>query len=183
MLFDSLVIFIVVLCTIISVMRGFIKEICALMLLLLSIFLTVNHYDFFTVNYSKYLDSKVTISILSAVSVFIILNLMFMIINNWIMYILSPIRLGFMDRATGMFLGALKGIMFSYVLFFAVYLYCHITSDEDKTKEVLPIWIINSHSYQVLFSTAEDTIDTYVPEQLILKIIEIGQEITVDKKD
>jgi len=88
-----------------------------------------------------------------------------------------------MDRATGMFLGALKGIMFSYVLFFAVYLYCHITSDEDKTKEVLPIWIINSHSYQVLFSTAEDTIDTYVPEQLILKIIEIGQEITVDKKD
>ena len=162
-------------------MRGFIKELCALILLLLSVFLTVNHYDFFTINYSKYFDSKVTINMLSTVSVFVILNLIFMIINNWIMYLLSPIRLGFIDRVTGIFLGALKGIMLSYVLFFAVHLYCHVASNEEDA--VLPAWIINSYSYQNLFATAENIIDTYVPESLTLKIKEIGREISEDKKE
>lgn len=184
MLFDSLIIFIVVLCVIISVTRGFIKELCALMFLFLSIFLTANHYDFFTPNYSKYFDSKVILNILSTISVFIILNLIFMIINNWLMYILSPIRLGFIDRVTGIFLGVLKGILLSYVLFFAVHLYCYTVYDkkeygkkeehsEIKAEDILPNWIINSHSYQALFVTAEEAIDMYVPESLILKIKEI----------
>lgn len=190
MLFDSLIIFIVVLCVIISVTRGFIKELCALMFLFLSIFLTANHYDFFTPNYSKYFDSKVILNILSTISVFIILNLIFMIINNWLMYILSPIRLGFIDRVTGIFLGVLKGILLSYVLFFAVHLYCYTVYDkkeygkkeehsEIKAEDILPNWIINSHSYQALFVTAEEAIDMYVPESLILKIKEIDQKMVI----
>ncbi len=193
MLFDSLTIFIVVLCVIISVTRGFIKELCALMFLFLSVFLTANHYDFFIPNYSKYFDSKVILNILSTISVFIILNLMFMIINNWLMYILSPIRLGFIDRVTGIFLGVLKGILLSYVLFFAVYLYCYTVYDkkeygkkeecsEIKAEDILPNWIINSHSYQALFVTAEEIIDMYVPESLILKIKEIGGEMVDQAK-
>ncbi|NEV49913.1 CvpA family protein [Wolbachia pipientis] len=193
MLFDSLIIFIVVLCVIISVTRGFIKELCALMFLFLSIFLTANHYDFFTPNYSKYFDSKVILNILSTISVFIILNLIFMIINNWLMYILSPIRLGFIDRVTGIFLGVLKGILLSYVLFFAVHLYCYTVYDkkeygkkeehsEIKAEDILPNWIINSHSYQALFVTAEEVIDMYVPELLILKIKEISGEMVDQEK-
>ncbi|MFP3016414.1 MAG: CvpA family protein [Wolbachia sp.] len=193
MLFDSLIIFIVVLCVIISVTRGFIKELCTLMFLFLSIFLTANHYDFFTPNYSKYFDSKVILNILSTISVFIILNLIFMIINNWLMYILSPIRLGFIDRVTGIFLGVLKGILLSYVLFFAVHLYCYTVYDkkeygkkeehsEIKAEDILPNWIINSHSYQALFVTAEEVIDMYVPESLILKIKEIGGEMVDQEK-
>ncbi len=188
MLFDSLIIFIVVLCVIISVTRGFIKELCALMFLFLSVFLTANHYDFFAPNYSKYFDSKVTLNILSTISVFIILNLIFMIINNWLMYILSPIRLGFIDRVTGIFLGVLKGILLSYVLFFAVHLYCYTVYDKKEeeykieAEDILPNWIINSHSYQALFVTAEEVIDMYVPESLILKIKEIGGEMVDQEK-
>ncbi|WP_253299958.1 CvpA family protein [Wolbachia endosymbiont of Chironomus riparius] len=182
MFFDSVVVFIVVLCVIISVTRGFIKELCALILLFLSIFLTVNHYDFFTINYSKYFDSKVIINIFSTLSVFIMLNLVFMMVNNWIMYILSPIRLGFIDRVTGIFIGGLRGILLSYVLFFAVHLYCRMIDDKQEEHsekdEVLPVWIIDSYSYQILFSTAEDIVDAYLPESLILKIKEIGKEIT-----
>ncbi|WP_341807921.1 CvpA family protein [Wolbachia endosymbiont (group E) of Neria commutata] len=183
MLFDCLIIFIIVLCVIISVTRGFIKELCALMFLFLSVFLTANHYDFFTINYSKYFDSKVTLNILSTASVFIILNLVFIIINNWLMYILSPIRLGFIDRVTGIFLGVFRGVLLSYVLFFAVHLYCYTVYDkkEEQSKieaeDVLPNWIINSHSYQALFVKIEDVIDMYVPESLILKIKEIGGEV------
>ena len=114
-------------------------------------------------------DSKVILNILSTISVFIILNLIFMIINNWLMYILSPIRLGFIDRVTGIFLGVLKGILLSYVLFFAVHLYCYTVYDkkeygkkeehsEIKAEDILPNWIINSHSYQALFVTAEEVI-------------------------
>ncbi|MDM8335513.1 CvpA family protein [Wolbachia pipientis] len=188
MLFDCLIIFIIVLCIIISVTRGFIKELCALMFLFLSVFLTANHYDFFTINYSKYFDSKVTQNILSTISVFIILNLIFMIINNWLMFILASIRLGLMDKVTGIFIGALRGILLSYALFFAVHLYCYTAYDKKEkqskieVEDVLPNWIINSHSYQALFATVENIIDMYVPESLILKIKEIGEEITDQEK-
>lgn len=188
MFFDSLIIFIIVLCVIISITRGFIKELCALMFLLLSVFLTANYYDFFIINYSKYFDSKVTQNILSTISVFIILNLTFMTMNNWLMYILSPIRLGLMDRVTGMFVGALRGILLSYVLFFAVHLYCHTVYDKKEgeskieAEDILPNWIINSHSYQALFVTTEEVINMYVPESLILKIKEIGEEMVDQEK-
>ncbi|WP_264375933.1 MULTISPECIES: CvpA family protein [unclassified Wolbachia] len=188
MFFDSLIIFIIVLCVIISITRGFIKELCALMFLLLSVFLTANYYDFFIINYSKYFDSKVTQNILSTISVFIVLNLTFMTMNNWIMYILSPIRLGLMDRVTGIFVGALRGILLSYVLFFAVHLYCHTVYDKKEgeskidAEDILPNWIINSHSYQALFVTTEEVINMYVPESLILKIKEIGEEMVDQEK-
>ncbi|MGL9725908.1 MAG: CvpA family protein [Wolbachia sp.] len=180
MLFDSLIIFIVVLYVIISVTRGFIKELCALMFLFLSVVLTADHYDFFIPNYGKYFDSKVTQNIFSAISVFIVLNLIFMVINNWIMYILSPIRLGVIDRVTGIFVGVLRGVLLSYVLFFAVHLYCYTVYDKKESgskieaEDILPNWIINSHSYQTLFMKVEDIVDMYVPESLILKIKEIG---------
>lgn len=99
------------------------------------------------------------------------------------MYILSPIRLGFIDRVTGVFFGIFRGILLSYVLFFAVNLYCYTVYDkkEEQSKveaeDVLPNWIINSHSYQALFVKIEDVIDMYVPESLILKIKEIGGEV------
>ncbi|KLT23170.1 membrane protein CvpA [Wolbachia endosymbiont of Armadillidium vulgare str. wVulC] len=188
MFFDSLIIFIIVLCVIISVTRGFIKELCALMFLLLSVFLTASYYDFFIINYSNYFDSKVTQNILSTISVFIVLNLTFMTMNNWLMYILLPIRLGLMDRVTGIFVGALRGILLSYVLFFAVHLYCHTVYDKKEgeskieAKDILPNWIINSHSYQALFVTTEEVIDMYVPESLILKIKEIGEEMVDQEK-
>ncbi|WCR59070.1 MAG: Colicin V production protein [Wolbachia endosymbiont of Ctenocephalides felis wCfeF] len=188
MLFDCIIIFIIVVCVIISVTRGFIKELCALMFLFLSVFLTANHYDFFAINYSKYFDSKATQNILSTISVFIIFNLIFMIVNNWLMYILSPIRLGLIDRVTGILVGALRGVLLSYVLFFAVHLYCYTAYDkkEEQSKieaeDILPNWIINSHSYQALFSTVEDVVDVYIPESLILKIKEIGEGMVDQEK-
>ena len=190
MLFDSLIIFIIVLCVIISVSRGFIKELCALMFLFLSVFLTANHYDFFVINYSKYFDSQVTLNVLSTISVFIIFNLIFMIMNNWLMYILSPIRLGFIDRVTGIFPGVLRGLLLSYVLFFAVHLYCHTAYGEKEEypskiepEDVLPYWIISSHSYQTLFAAMDDVINVYVPESLILKMKEIGGIDTQNSTD
>jgi membrane protein required for colicin V production len=104
------------------------------------------------------------------------------------MYILSPIRLGFIDRVTGILLGVLRGILLSYVLFFAVHLYCYTVYDkkEEQSKigaeEILPNWIINSYSYQALFVTVEDVIDMYIPESLILKIKEIGGEMADQEK-
>ncbi|QKX03318.1 CvpA family protein [Wolbachia endosymbiont of Litomosoides sigmodontis] len=188
MLFDCLIIFIIIVCVITSITRGFIKELCALIFLFLSVFLTANHYDFFTINYSKYFNSKAMQNIFSTISVFIIFNLIFMIINNWLMYILAPIRLGLIDRATGIFVGALRGILLSYILFLAVYLYCYIVHNkkEEQSKieaeDILPNWIINSYSYQALFVTVEDIADMYVPESLILKIKDIGKGMTNQEK-
>jgi membrane protein required for colicin V production len=182
MLFDSIVIFIIVLCVIISIIRGFIKELCALILLFLSFFLTVDYYDFFTVNYSKYFDSEITINLLSIISVFILLNLVFVMLNNCVMYILLPIRLGLTDRLTGVIIGTLRGVLVSYMLFSVINLYCYIIypkSEKEITekKAVLPDVVACSYSYQILFSKIDNSIDSYIPESLIVKIKNIGQKI------
>ncbi|OEY86631.1 CvpA family protein [Wolbachia pipientis] len=191
MLFDSIVIFIIVLCIIIAITRGFIKELCALMLLFLSFCLTVDYYDFFNINYSQYFSSRNKVNILSTISVFILLNLIFITLNNWIMYILLPIRLGLMDRLTGVVVGTLKGVLLSYMLFSVINLYCYIiypekedSSDDEKKittkeitrKEVLPDVIAHSYSYQILFSKMDDSVNSYIPDSLILKIKKIGQK-------
>ncbi|QKX01574.1 CvpA family protein [Wolbachia endosymbiont of Cruorifilaria tuberocauda] len=186
MLFDCIIIFIIVICAIISVTRGFIKELFALMFLCSSVFLTVNHYDFFTINYSKYFDSEATQNIFSTISVFVVLNFIFMLMNNWLMYILSPIRLGLVDRVTGVCIGILKGILLSHMLFLILYLYCYVAHDKkeelSKIEEILPDWITGSHSYQVLFVTIENIVNIYVPESLILKIKEVGEEMIDQEK-
>ncbi len=51
-----------------------------------------------------------------------------------------------------------------------------------ETEEILPNWIIRSHSYQALFVTIENIVDMYIPESLILKIKEIGEEMTDQEK-
>ncbi|WFW29669.1 MAG: CvpA family protein [Wolbachia endosymbiont of Menacanthus eurysternus] len=189
MIFDYIIVFIVIIFVIISISRGFIKELCALIFLSLSIFFTFNHYDFFAINYSKYFDYKITQNVFSTISVFIVLNLIFMIINNFLMYMLLPIRLNLIDRTTGILIGAFKGILLSYILFFAVHLYCYTIYDKrneefEKIEDLsatLPTWITNSYSYQV-FLSIENIINMYIPDSLILKIEEISKKVIQSKK-
>ncbi len=167
-------------------MRGFIKELCSLMLLFLSFFLTIDYYDFFTINYSKYFGSEIIINLLSIISVFILLNLVLMTLNNWVMYLLLPIRLGLTDRFTAVIIGTIRGVLVSYLLFSVIYLYCYVVYPESEKKisdkkEVLPDVVSSSYSYQMLFSKIDDSIDSYISDSLILKIKDIGQKIIKPK--
>ncbi|WP_333023898.1 CvpA family protein [Wolbachia endosymbiont of Pentidionis agamae] len=166
---DIITTFILIFCVVISIMRGFIKEICALILLFLSVIITVNYYDFFTPNYSQYFSSGIKINVLSTVSVFIVINLLFMLVNNLIMQLLLPVRFGIIDRVSGSLVGLFRGILFSYVLFFMLQLYYYtvfegeVLEHSPEVHEVLPNWIIDSYSYQFLFSA----IDNFVNQQIL----------------
>ncbi len=189
-MFDIIVIFVVILCVFVSFMRGALKELFGLMGMFLSILLTINHFDFFKTNYMsmKYIESEFVANILSTISVFVIITTAIVIVNSWIMYVLSPIRLGVVDRLSGIFIGVLKGILFSSILFFIIeiYYFTFYTKNESENSDVeniLPDWLTDSHSYP-LFYTIENNLNKYIPQPLYDKVKKLGHNLNdiVSKK-
>ena len=74
----------------------------------------------------KYIESELVANTLSTVSIFAIITIAVIIVNSQIMYALSPIRLDAAGRLSGIFVGALKGIIFSSIIFFTIDVYYFI---------------------------------------------------------
>ncbi|WP_339045337.1 CvpA family protein [Candidatus Mesenet endosymbiont of Agriotes lineatus] len=189
-MFDVIVIFVIILCVFVAFMRGGLKELFGLVGMFLSVILTINHFDFFKMNYMsmKYMESELVANILSTISIFVIVTVAIIIVNSWIMYVLSPIRLGATDRLSGIFVGALKGIIFSSIIFFTieVYYFTFYTKSDNKgssAEDVLPGWLIDSHFYP-MFHAIENSLNTYVPQSIYSKIEKLGSNLkdAVDKK-
>ncbi|WP_339048243.1 CvpA family protein [Candidatus Mesenet endosymbiont of Phosphuga atrata] len=189
-MFDVIVIFVIILCIFVAFMRGGLKELFGLVGMFLSVILTINHFDFFKMNYmnTKYIESELVANILSTISICAIITIAIIIVNNWIMYVLNPIRLGVTDRLSGIFVGVLKGIIFSSIIFFAIEVYCFTfyTKSENEgssAEDVLPGWLTDSHFYP-MFHVIENSLNTYVPQSIHSKIEKLGSNLkdAVDKK-
>lgn len=182
-MFDVIVIFVVILCIFVAFIRGGLKELFGLVGIFLSVMLTINHFGFFKTNYMsmKYIESELVANILSTISIFVIITMAVVIVNSWIMYALSPIRLGAVDRLSGIFVGALKGIIFSSIIFFAVEIYyftfyAKSDNEDNSTEDVLPIWLTDSHFYP-MFHAIEGSLNTYIPQSIYDKIEKLGSNL------
>lgn len=182
-MFDVIVIFVIILCIFIAFIRGGLKELFGLVGMFLSVVLTINHFDFFKTNYMsmKYIESELVANILSTISIFAIVTLAIIIVNSWIMYVLSPIRLGIIDRFGGIFIGVLKGIIFSSIIFFTIEtyyftFYAKSNNESSNTEDVLPIWLTDSHFYH-MFHTIENNLNRYMPQSIHDKIRKLGSNL------
>ncbi|XGA08232.1 MAG: CvpA family protein [Wolbachia endosymbiont of Xenopsylla cheopis] len=187
---DVIVIFVIILCIFVAFMRGGLKELFGLVGMFLSVILTINHFDFFKMNYmnTKYIESELVANVLSTISIFVIVTTAIIIVNSWIMYVLNPIRLGVTDRLSGIFVGVSKGIIFSSIIFFAIEVYCFTfyTKSENEgsnIEDVLPSWLTDSHFYP-MFHAIENSLNTYVPQSIHSKLEKLGSNLkdAVDKK-
>ncbi|MGN7618647.1 MAG: CvpA family protein [Ehrlichia sp.] len=171
---DVAVIGIISLSLIIGVFRGFIKEIFGLCGICLSILVTMRCHDYFSGLYNQYVVSEVIAGILSAITVFILITVAIIIINGWIMHLLSSARCSVIDRFGGLLIGLVKGIVFSYFLFFIIETSCYALLPKPKEDEgVLPAWFSESYYYSV-FCVFNAYMDEIIPESTHDKIKEVG---------
>ena len=181
---DLAVIGIILLSVIIGVLRGFIKEVFGLASIFMSVLLTVRYRDCFTDLYSQYITSEIIAGILSAITVFIFITITAIIINGWVMSILSSARCSVVDRFGGLLIGLVKGVVFSYILFFIIQTSCYALLPAAKEdEEVLPNWFLGSYYYNV-FYIFNAYIDEVVPESTHDKIKELESTLQniIDKK-
>ncbi|WP_395878067.1 CvpA family protein [Ehrlichia muris] len=174
---DVAAIGIILLSVIIGLFRGFIKEIFGLFGVCVSILLTMRYRDYFSNLYNQYVASEIISEVLSAITVFILITIAMIVVNGWIMNLLSSARCSVIDRFGGLLIGFMKGIVFSYFLFFVIETSCYaLLSTEKEDEEVLPAWFVNSYYYNIfyLFNTY---IDGVVPESTHDKIQEVESAV------
>ena len=171
---DIAVIGIILLSVVVGVFRGFIKEVFGLCGICVSILLTMRYHGYFSELYNQYVISEVIAGILSTITVFILITVVIIIINGWIMHLLSSARCSVIDRFGGLLIGFMKGIVFSYFLFFIIETSCYalLPKSEKEDADVLPAWFTDSYYYNVfyVFSTY---IDEVVPESTHEKMKEV----------
>ncbi|QGR02745.1 CvpA family protein [Ehrlichia ruminantium] len=181
---DLAVIGIILLSVIIGILRGFIKEIFGLTSIFISILLTIRYRSCFTDLYNQYVTSEVIAGILSAITVFVFITITAIIVNGWVMSLLSSARCSVVDRFGGLLIGLVKGMVFSYILFFIIQTSCYALLPAAKEdEEVLPNWFLDSYYYNV-FYIFNTYIDEMVPESTHDKIKELESTLQdiIDKK-
>ncbi|WDM85126.1 CvpA family protein [Ehrlichia sp. JZT12] len=170
---DIAVIGVILLSVIIGVFRGFIKEVFGLCGICVSILLTMQYHDYFSNLYNQYVTSEVIAGILSTITVFILITVVIIIINGWVMHLLSSARCSVIDRFGGLLIGFMKGVVFCYFLFFIIETSCYALLPKAKEDEnVLPDWFLDSYYYNV-FYVFNTYIDEVIPESTHEKIKEV----------
>ena len=170
---DIAVIGVILLSIVIGIFRGFIKEVFGLCGICISILLTMQYHDYFSGLYNQYVVSEIIAGILSTITVFILITVIIIIINGWVMHLLSSARCSVIDRFGGLLIGFMKGVVFSYFLFFIIETSCYALLPKAKEDEdVLPAWFLNSYYYNV-FYVFNTYIDEVIPESTHEKIKEV----------
>ncbi|ABD44842.1 colicin V production family protein [Ehrlichia chaffeensis str. Heartland] len=175
---DIAVIGIILLSVVIGLFRGFIKEIFGLCGICVSILLTMRYRSYFSGLYGQYVVSDIISEILSTITVFILITVAIIVVNGWIMHLLSSARCTVIDRFGGLLIGFIKGVVFSYFLFFIIETSCYalLPAAEKEDDEVLPTWFVNSYYYNI-FYIFNTYVDEIMPESTHEKIQEVESAV------
>ncbi len=144
-MFDLLLCTIIIVCTALGFVNGFIKSTLSLLFFFLSFFITINFHDLLV---SSLQINPVLIShIISALLIYSISAITFAIINSLLCNVLKPISLGVVDKSLGFFLGAFKGWAICLIICISIKsTYFIINNNKEEYKDV-PTWFLNTKSY------------------------------------
>lgn len=186
MFLDIAVIAIVLFFVILGFYRGFIKELLGIIGIVATFMLTSRHHDaFFDMYISRVGGSGILAGILSGITVFVCVMICVILINNFAIRILNPIRHNALDRMAGSLVGMMKSLALSYVLFCVietfVYVFAPYPEGVTEIEEVrLPAWFADTYVYNV-FSVASEYVGGVVPEPVYEKVSVIVREL-LEKK-
>lgn len=140
--FDWIVISIVGLSGILALFRGFIREVLSLMTWLIAAFVTVNYFDDVKVMLEPHIPQKMLLLGISTVGLFIVVLVIFSIINALIMrFLQTGGDISILDSALGMVFGVARGLFIlslAYVMF-AVVMPRDQFPDMVKNARTLPV--------------------------------------------
>lgn len=173
---DFIVLIIIALFILIGVLRGFLKEVFGLAGFIVAILITVYNYNIL-IKIFNIEHNLLVFNIISTVCVFLISMLLMTLLKTWILYALSPIRLGFLDRFLGFFTGALKGMIIAYLLLVIINMYYYaIYYDNYKryaeTDYYLPMWMKGAISYSYFYLPLEAKLNYWIPHKTYIRLQE-----------
>lgn len=116
---DYTIIGIITISALISLVRGFIKEALSL-ISWISAFFIASHFYVYISDYFTYFDEDFFRNAVAIVVLFIATLLVFAVVNHIIGELIKKIGLSGIDRILGIFLGLLRGILFTAALLFIV---------------------------------------------------------------
>ncbi|ACT69775.1 CvpA family protein [Neorickettsia risticii] len=172
-MFDLVLLFIFLLTILVGVLRGAIKEVFGAAVVIISVMVTYHNADIFL----ELFDVKPgpIVVPLSGISVFITSFVILGLINGWILYLISPVRLGPADRVLGGFFGVLRGIAYCYLLFAVLNIFYYaLNGDEigNSSREAgyyLPTWLKNAKSFSAL-NYLDSAVNSLIPDEVFASL-------------
>ncbi|ABD46163.1 CvpA family protein [Neorickettsia sennetsu] len=172
-MFDLVLLFTFLLTILVGVLRGAIKEVFSAAVVVISVMVTYHNADIFL----ELFDVKPgpIVVPLSGVSVFITSFVILSLVNSWILYLISPVRLGPADRVLGGVFGVLRGIAYCYLLFAVLNIFYYaLNGDEigNSSREpgyYLPIWLKNAKSFSTL-NYLDNAVNSLIPDEVFASL-------------
>lgn len=172
-MFDLVLLFVLLLTVLVGVLRGAIKEVFGAAVVVISVITTYHQGGVFLELFD--VDPGPIVTPLSGISVFITSFVVLSLVSSWIIYLLSPVRLGPVDRMLGALLGALRGIVYCYFLFAFLNIFYYglngndIKDDTEESRYYLPEWLKVARSYNVL-NYFDSAFNSVVPEEVFVSL-------------
>lgn len=139
--FDIAVLIIVLLSSVFATLRGFIKELLVLVSWIGSAAITIYSFPYAADFMGDWFQDSKVVNIIAIILVFLGILTLISIVNAMILDNLREMRLGMIDRSTGLLFGLVRGVLIASVIHFAII----ILHQDDEG----PDWLTGSETYQI----------------------------------
>jgi membrane protein required for colicin V production len=178
--FDFFVISVVLLSSLLAFFRGFIKAFLSLITWLASILITGYIYLEHLMNMPS--ENKSFI-IIGTVVIFLVVFVVFFILNSKAIYALRKYRKGAIDQSLGFAFGFLRGVVIVSLFFYIISLFSNLFNYGGDTKKKGPAFFIEAKTYNLL-EISNNMLLSFLPddlpEMIVKKIDGLRDEVSVE---
>lgn len=167
--FDVIVSVIVIICTLTSYMRGFIRDALSLMVWFGAGLLTLLFFPFAADMFESVFRHSVVVSVVAVVIVYVIFLFILSIVNNLILSALSELRGGTFDKLLGIFFGIGKGFAIASLIHFSI---AEIAGDSEPEWLIGETYPLTEKGADVISGWTEGFFDTDKAEEVLEDIQE-----------
>lgn len=177
-LFDILIITTISVSSLLGIYRGMVDITINLIGFVSSIVAAIILYPYTESLFASYVNNQLASSILSGVCSYIISLIFFTFLSSKILLLLSGVTKGPVDRSLGLFVGFVRGVLFSLMIFTSVAVFTSGTYfSAEKTEDVIfdlssdeyPEWLKDSVSSEYLEKTLKDA-TKLIPSEVLNSI-------------
>jgi uncharacterized membrane protein required for colicin V production len=163
---DYAVLIVIGLSVFFAMMRGFILSVLSFMGWVFSIYITYKVFPLLQPILDEAFHNPLVTFGAGYIGIFLVLLILFGVLNFFIKMAIGGIRGDFFDRVLGVFFGFIRGLLFVSLVFVAFVVVMNILNDQPKNEiheEILPQYLKDAKSYKLMKYTAEHIINA-VPD-------------------
>ncbi|MGK2946475.1 MAG: colicin V production protein [Candidatus Malihini olakiniferum] len=162
---DYIIISIIGLSGLVSLIRGFVREVISLITWSSAFFVSTHHYPYLSIYFTRFEDQPVRNGVAIAI-LFIATLIVGAIVNYMVSSLVERIQLSGTDRVLGIFFGALRGMLIVSALLFFLDIFTAFSQSEDwRQSQLIPRF---SYIIRWFFDYLQST-SSFFPRQIQLR--------------